>query len=99
MADFLGIQSVINFFHNPGVLLVLKIIYYSAPIWITFILAMLFWNLWITYKRAQFFASQNYVLLEIKLPKEIFKSPIFWFISRFKGVSHISLEIHRSSNF
>lgn len=33
------------------------------------------WNFWVKYRRGLFFAKQEYVLLEFKLPKEIFKSP------------------------
>ena len=65
-----------TFFGNPNVLLVIKGLYYSSPVWLTFILLMVAWNLWITYARAKYIASQDYVLLEIKLPKEIFKSPL-----------------------
>lgn len=76
MTNLPGISQIIAFFSNPEVVLTLKFIYYTAPIWLTFFLAILSWNMWLTYRRAQFFAKQNNVLLEIKLPKEIFKSPL-----------------------
>jgi len=60
---------------DPNTILVLKFFYYTAPVWVTFIVGVLLWNMWLTYRRARFIASQNYTLLEIKLPKEIFKSP------------------------
>jgi hypothetical protein len=76
MIDFLGLRSIVGFFSNPNVILVLKILYYSMPFWLLFVLVTLFYNLWMTTRRAQYFASLNYSLLEIKLPKEIFKSPL-----------------------
>src|SRR4051812_46118311 len=60
---------------NPGFATVLKYIFYTAPVWLTFLLAVTGWHLWLTYRRAKFIAEQKYTLLEIKLPKEIFKSP------------------------
>ncbi len=47
-----------------------------APIWMPFILVILFWEIWVTYVRAQFFFKQEVRLLQIKLPKELMKSPV-----------------------
>ncbi len=57
------------------VLEVMKVLYYSSPIWLTAFLIALAWDLWVQWRRAIFFAKQTYVLLEIKLPKEIYKNP------------------------
>jgi len=46
-----------------------------APVWLPIILAMLFWRAWITYVRANFIANQDVTLLEVKIPREISKSP------------------------
>ena len=62
-------------FSNKDFLLVLKVLYYALPVWLPALLLYLAWELWINYRRSQFFAKQTYILLEIKLPKEIFKSP------------------------
>ncbi len=56
--------------------LVFSFLYNTAFIWIPAILVIVLWNVWLTYRRTLFFAKQKYVLLEIKLPKEIFKSPL-----------------------
>lgn len=60
---------------NEQFLYVLKVLYYSAPILIPIALIVVLADLWVQYRRALYFAKQTYVLLEIKLPKEIFKSP------------------------
>ncbi len=48
----------------------------TAPIWLTFMLGMLFWRLWLLYIRSLSVASQKSVLLEIKLPREVSRSPL-----------------------
>ena len=65
----------INIFHNPNILLTLKILYYTSFVWFPTLAIFLLLDLWIQYRRAQFLAKQTFVLLEIKLPREIFKSP------------------------
>lgn len=60
---------------NESFLYTFKAIYYSSIVWAPAILIAIAWDLWVQYVRALFFAKQTYVLLEIKLPKEIFKSP------------------------
>lgn len=52
-----------------------RIIIAVAPIWVPFMLGILFWKLWIEYIRAKFISSQKHVLLEIKLPREVVRSP------------------------
>ncbi|MEQ1500120.1 MAG: hypothetical protein ABL917_01960 [Parcubacteria group bacterium] len=65
----------ISFFSNEQVIKVLNILYYSSPIWITGILLYVLWDMWVLYVRESFQQKQTHLLLEIKLPKEIFKSP------------------------
>lgn len=67
--------SISEILSNENLIIFFKFLYYTSPVWLLFILGTLFGNLWMSYKRAQFFASLEYVLLEIKLPREIFKSP------------------------
>jgi len=64
-----------KFFTDPSFLFALKILYYSLYVLIPGVLVFLVCDLWILYRRAQFFNKQTNVLLEIKLPREIFKSP------------------------
>jgi len=79
----------------------ISIIYQTSFVWLPFLLIVLGWDLWITYVRAKFFAKQEYILLEMKLPREIFKSPLAmeiffnslyqtgkegdWWVRNFKG--------------
>ena len=50
-------------------------LYYLAFIFVPYFLYVLAWDFWVMYRNAQYFAKQTYVLLEIKPPKEILKSP------------------------
>ena len=68
-------SSIYSFFSNPGVILAFKYLYYSAPVWLSFCLVVLWYEVWRTYQRVAFIHKQTYTLLEIKIPKEIFKSP------------------------
>ena len=53
----------------------LNILYYSSFVVIPVFLIIFLLDLWLGYIQALFFAKQEYTLLEIKLPREIFKSP------------------------
>ncbi|MES2436983.1 MAG: hypothetical protein V4519_03135 [Patescibacteria group bacterium] len=55
---------------------VLRVIGYLYPLWFPPLLAWMFWEVWLRYIRYLFFANTKYVLLEIRLPKEITKSPV-----------------------
>jgi len=60
---------------NGTLALSLRILFYISFFAIPIFLLVIIWELWVDYRRALFFAKQTYILLEIKLPKEIFKSP------------------------
>ncbi len=62
-------------FSNEIFLSTLKVLYYFSWVFIPVALVYLAWGLWVDYRRALFFAKQNYILLEIKVPKDVFKSP------------------------
>ncbi|MEI6843387.1 MAG: hypothetical protein WCK48_02685 [bacterium] len=68
-------NSIFNIFANHNVVEVFKILYYTSFVWLPVLLFILAFELWVDWRRAMFFAKQTYILLEIKLPKEIFKSP------------------------
>lgn len=68
-------QIFTSFFANENLALVFKVIYYTLPIWLPVLLLSVLWHLWVIYRRSQFLAKQENILLEIKLPKDIFKSP------------------------
>lgn len=48
--------------------------YYS--IWLPLLAGIIFWELWVRYIRYLFFIKTEYVVLEIKIPREILKSPL-----------------------
>lgn len=82
---------------------VLTILYVLSPIYIPFFLGYICWNLWVGYKKFDFITKQERILLEIKMPQEIKKTPLAmelvlnslhqtsgestWFDRNFKGKS------------
>ncbi|MFA6551946.1 MAG: hypothetical protein WCT19_00400 [Candidatus Paceibacterota bacterium] len=50
-------------------------LYKFAPIWLPFILFLIFFDIWLIYVRSEAIQKTGSILLEIKLPKEITKSP------------------------
>ncbi|KND47618.1 MAG: hypothetical protein AB201_01645 [Parcubacteria bacterium C7867-006] len=66
---------LIDFFANSNFLLTFKLLYYSAYVLVPFALVYIAWEVWVAYVRALFFAKTSMIVLEIKLPKDIFKSP------------------------
>ena len=44
-------------------------------LWVPFILALLFWETWVRYVRAFAIFKRNYIVLEIKIPRDVAKSP------------------------
>ena len=47
-----------------------------APFWVPLILGIIFFKVWMSYIRYDFVLKSGSVLLEIKIPKETFKSPL-----------------------
>ena len=62
-------------FQNDTIFSTLRVLYYLSFVFVPIAIIDTAWFLWVHYRRAQFFAKQSYILLEIKLPKDIFKSP------------------------
>jgi hypothetical protein len=61
---------------QPGIVTTLvSIVFASAPLWLPFFLGNALWKLWIRYIRTMFWAKQKRTMLEIKVPREISKSP------------------------
>ncbi len=73
-------KSILDFYTSSlpqGVLIdAFVLIVNLSPIWIPLILFKIFWPTWVEYVRAEFFFKQKHKLLEIKLPKEVLKSPL-----------------------
>jgi len=68
--ELLAIPYVADILHVIGVILI-----ETAPIWVTFLLGYIFWSLWMVYIRVDFIQKQGSLLLEFRIPKEIYKSP------------------------
>ena len=71
-----AILIVAFIFMTKEVSTALSISLFLAPIWMPFLLLGGAWTLWIIYKRSEFIASQNHVLLEIKPPRNLVKTPL-----------------------
>ena len=47
----------------------------TAPVWICFVLPYAWWKNWVWYVRTRYFSKKPSVLIEIKMPHEVHKSP------------------------
>ncbi|OGG76277.1 hypothetical protein A2950_01530 [Candidatus Kaiserbacteria bacterium RIFCSPLOWO2_01_FULL_55_19] len=56
--------------------LALSLVLFLAPVWLPFLLVGGAYLLWIVMRRSEFIASKPYVLLEIKLPRNLVKTPL-----------------------
>lgn len=54
----------------------LELSLFLAPLWLPFMLIGGAWMLWITLRRSEFIASQKTVVLEIKPPRNVLKTPL-----------------------
>ncbi len=55
---------------------VISLIVSLYPLYLPFLLGWMFWEVWMRYIRSLFFSNTAYTLLEVRLPKEILKSPV-----------------------
>ena len=55
---------------------VFHFVWSTAPFWLAFFAGRTFIKYWVKYRRMIFLRKQGSVLLEIKIPKEILKSPL-----------------------
>ncbi|GMQ95317.1 MAG: hypothetical protein BMS9Abin13_430 [Patescibacteria group bacterium] len=51
-------------------------IFAVAQYWAPFVLGGVFWSLWLRYVRTKWISNIKWVMLEVKLPKDIYKSPL-----------------------
>lgn len=75
LATFAGLMWFAYSLFAPEFGPAIKIILLLAPLWLPFILIVVFWKVWLEYIRAKYINSQEHVLLEIRLPREIMRSP------------------------
>ncbi|NQV88222.1 MAG: hypothetical protein HQ402_01525 [Parcubacteria group bacterium] len=70
------LADLFSLFTNEVSLKVFRYLYFSSPIWLPIILGFLFMEIWFRYIRTKYIEDQGFILLEVKLPKEINKSPL-----------------------
>ncbi|OHB10946.1 MAG: hypothetical protein A3G05_02295 [Candidatus Zambryskibacteria bacterium RIFCSPLOWO2_12_FULL_45_14] len=70
------IENFISLFQTETYMKVWGAVFATWPIWLPFILISLLFNTWFSYKRRKWIKEQGSVLLEIKLPREIQKTPL-----------------------
>lgn len=58
-----------------GLEILLSVLWTFAPVWVPIALFLVFIQVWLTYVRRKFISEQEVVLLEIRIPKDIQKSP------------------------
>ncbi len=51
------------------------LVFQFAPVWLPFILVFAGWKSWVRYRRVLFLSEKEPVLLEVRVPKEVDKSP------------------------
>jgi hypothetical protein len=68
-------EPITQAYNNETVIFVFTLLYQTAFVWLPVLLGIVLWDVWVTYRRTQFLAAKTYIVLEIKLPREIFKSP------------------------
>jgi len=68
-------DNLIYLLTNETFVSALKTIWKLLPLWLPFILFSLFLQTWLRYKRTKWIKDQDFVLFEIRIPKEITKSP------------------------
>jgi hypothetical protein len=72
--DFMQALGFDKLFEQTGA--VLTQAFYWFPYWGPLVLGTIFWHEWIHYVQERYRANMKWVLLEIKLPKEIHKTPM-----------------------
>lgn len=70
------IQDFLALFDNPVFLKTLSVFFSTAPVWLPLLLAFVLWELFYRYVRMKYLIGMPHVLLEIKLPQDIKRSPL-----------------------
>ena len=66
-----------SYIYMPAIVsLALSMALFIAPVWLPFLLVGGAWTLWVIWKRSEFIARQKYVLLEVKAPRNLVKTPL-----------------------
>ena len=77
MSGFIAILGAVLFLFGPTFLALPYQVFISTySFWLPLVLAFLFWFIWIDYIQSVFHRKQKQVLLEIFLPRDVYKSPL-----------------------
>jgi len=67
----------ISFLFMPNIVsFALSLALFLAPVWLPFLIVSGAWALWVTCIRSKFIDEQSYILLEIKPPRNVVKTPL-----------------------
>jgi len=69
------LQEFISLFHSDIAITLWHSALESAPVWLPAILILGWFDIYINFKQRKFISSQEKVLLEIKIPREVSRSP------------------------
>ena len=72
--DFIQVLGFDKLFVQTGMLL--EQVFQWFPFWAPFLFGAVFWHEWVHYIQERHRSNMKWVILEVKLPKEIHKTPI-----------------------
>ncbi|MDD5067979.1 MAG: hypothetical protein PHS53_03500 [Candidatus Pacebacteria bacterium] len=76
MVGVFAVVALVILAQFPGALeKTISVIFETSPIWLPLVLLPQFMHIWLHWRRAMFLMGQGSALIEIKLPKELVKSP------------------------
>jgi hypothetical protein len=75
---FIGILLLLNafMFMQGTFVLAISIALFLAPLWLPFLIVGGAWDMWYLLQRSEYIAAQKYILLEIKPPRNVIKTPL-----------------------
>ncbi len=74
---FAFIVLVFSFYFFPETVVAgLRVAIVLSPLWVPLVLLRIFWHLWLNYTRSKYKNSIPMSLIEIKIPREIVKTPL-----------------------
>src|SRR3989344_6252693 len=68
--------TFLELFTSPAFLYVFHILSVTLPVWLPIVLGIFFMTQWLNYIQTEYIIKQGSVLLEIKLPIEVTRSPL-----------------------
>jgi len=70
-----AVAEIIKQFHAVFIPQSIQVLLTFAPVAFCLLMAVIFWDLWVDYVRGKQFLGLKYTVLELKLPKDTWKSP------------------------